>query len=184
MSEKPFKFPHCVFPSSPSSFCRVEIKNRTSGFNCSICFGKETYPDLASDQKNASKRVIFFVTLWFCFAYCSYAIWFCAVRHHAFKLAVWEFYTNQIWSFCVLPTGSFERADRYFFLLLTVYSAFFFSNELCATLALTFFLDGCSFPKFCWVVLGFKCCMKITKQLCTSYKVFKGVENSEHCRTI
>ena len=34
------------------------------------------------------------------------------------------------------------------------------------------------------VGLGFKCCMKITKQLCTSYKVFKGVENSEHCRTI
>ena len=82
---------------------------------------------------------------------------------------------------CYLP----EVLNRQiFFLLLTVYSAFFFfSNELCATLALTFFLDGCSFPKL-MKGLGFKCCMKITKQLCTSYKVFKGVENSEHCRTI
>ena len=129
MSEKPFKFPHCVFPSSPSSFCRVEIKNRTSGFNCSICFGKETYPDLASDQKNASKRVIF---LWrFGFALLIVVMPFGFVLFVTTHLSLQ--YENSIQTkfevfVCYLPEVLNVQTDIFFCFLLFILRFFFRMN--------------------------------------------------------
>ena len=135
MSGRKILKPHCVFPTKlPSSvglrLRSTKLQGLTILFTAAFALAKKPILTLLQIKKCVKTRD-FFVTLWFCFAYCSYAIWFCAVRHHAFKLAVWEFYTNLIWSFSVLPTGSFERADRYFFCFLLFILRFFFEWTLC-----------------------------------------------------